>query len=59
MFNGEHYLQINGIAMGTQLVPSYAEICMGKMEHNLLQQALVKPLSWLRFINIIEKSKQP
>ena len=54
MFNGEHYLQISGTAMGTKMAPSYANIFMGKLERNLLQQAPVKPLSWLRFIDDIE-----
>jgi hypothetical protein len=28
-FDGNHYLQINGIAMGTKMAPSYANIFMG------------------------------
>ena len=31
-FNGEHYLQINGTAMGTKMAPSYANIFMGYIE---------------------------
>jgi hypothetical protein len=31
-FNGEHFLQINGTAMGTKMAPSYANIFMGKLE---------------------------
>jgi hypothetical protein len=31
-FNGEHFLQINGIAMGTNMAPSYANIFMEKLE---------------------------
>jgi hypothetical protein len=27
-FNGDHYLQINGTAMGTKMAPSYANIFM-------------------------------
>ena len=31
-FNGDHYLQINGTAMGTKMAPYYANIFMGKLE---------------------------
>nr|XP_022316718.1 uncharacterized protein LOC111120285 [Crassostrea virginica] len=54
MFNGEHYLQINGTAMGTKMAPSYANIFMGRLERNLLLKAPFRPLSWLRFIDDIE-----
>jgi hypothetical protein len=54
VFNGENFLQINVTAMGTEMVPSYANIFMGRLERNLLMQAPVKPLSWLRFIDDIE-----
>jgi hypothetical protein len=52
--NGEHFLQINGTVMGTKMAPSYANIFMGRLERNLLMQAPVKPLGWLRFIDDIE-----
>ncbi|XP_071138766.1 uncharacterized protein [Mytilus edulis] len=29
-FDGDHYLQVNGTAMGTKMAPSYANIFMGK-----------------------------
>lgn len=54
MFNGEHYIQISGTAMGTKMAPSYANIFMGRLERNLLLRAPFKPLSWLRFIDDIE-----
>lgn len=54
MFNGEHYLQVSGTAMGTKMAPSYANIFMGNLERNLLTQSPFKPLSWLRFIDDIE-----
>jgi hypothetical protein len=34
-FNGEHFLQINGTAMGTKMAPSFASIFMGKLEYNM------------------------
>jgi hypothetical protein len=41
-FNGEHFLQINGTAMGTKMAPSYANIFMGKLEKLIIQSALHK-----------------
>jgi hypothetical protein len=35
-FDGNHYLQINGTAMGTKMAPSYANIFMGDLEERLL-----------------------
>ena len=54
MFNGEHYLQINGTSMGTKMAPSYANIFMDDLEQRLLSQASFKPFSWLRYIDDIE-----
>ncbi|XP_065925150.1 uncharacterized protein [Magallana gigas] len=54
MFNGEHYIQISGTAMGTKMAPSYANIFIGRLERNLLLRAPFKPLSWLWFIDDIE-----
>jgi hypothetical protein len=53
MFNGEHYLQISGTAMG-KMEPSYANIFIGRLESRLLYYSPTKPLSWLRFIDDIE-----
>jgi hypothetical protein len=39
-FNGDHYLQINGTAMGTKMAPSYANIFMGKIEKQLLESSI-------------------
>jgi hypothetical protein len=39
-FNGDHYLQINGTAMGTNMAPSYANIFMGKLEKQLLESSI-------------------
>ena len=53
-FNGEHFLQINGTAMGTKMAPSYANIFMGKLEKHIIQSAPHKPLSWFRFIDDVD-----
>ena len=53
-FNGKHYLQIGGTAMGTRVAPSYANIFMGKLEQKLLAEAQkigLVPLVYLRFID--------
>jgi hypothetical protein len=46
-FDGNHYLQINGTAMCTNMAPSYATICMGDLEERLLLSSLKQPLPWL------------
>ena len=53
-FNGDHYLQINGTAMGTKMAPSYANILMGKLEKQLLESSIERPLSWYRFIDDVD-----
>ena len=35
-FNGQHYRQINGTAMGPKMAPSYANLFMGKFEQEAL-----------------------
>ena len=51
-FNGKHYLQINGTAMGTRMAPSYANIFMGRFESYILSNnPLSSPTIWLRYID--------
>lgn len=54
VFNGQHYLQVCGTAMGTRVAPSYANIFMGRLESQLLRQSPLQPLSWFRFIDDID-----
>ena len=42
-FNGKHYHQISGTAMGTKLAPSYANLFMEKLEEDLLSKSQYKP----------------
>ena len=35
-FNGKHYLQIHGTAMGTRMAPSYANLFLAKFETDAL-----------------------
>ncbi|KAJ8032688.1 hypothetical protein HOLleu_26285 [Holothuria leucospilota] len=54
-FNGKHYLQIQGTAMGTSVAPSYANIFMGTLAqeiHNLTSYIL--PNIWKSFIDDIQ-----
>jgi hypothetical protein len=53
-FDGNHYLQINGAAMGSKMAPSYANIFMGDLEERLLLSSLKQPLSWFRFIDDVD-----
>ena len=58
-FNGKHYHQIGGTAMGTKLAPSYACLFMGVLEKALLKKYRrehpLKPVpsTYLRFIDDI------
>ena len=40
--------------MGTKMPPSYANTCMGKLEHTILSTSLNQPLSWFRFIDDVD-----
>ena len=50
-FNGEHYLQTQGTAMGTRMAPSYANLFMAKLEETLLTQTTISPRIWWRYID--------
>ena len=41
-FNGKHYVQLLGTAIGTKMAPSYASILMGKLESDLMERAPAK-----------------
>ena len=52
-FNSKHYHQISGTAMGTKLVPSYANLFMTKFEENHVNTYHLLPTLWKRFIDDI------
>ena len=52
-FNGDHYLQTGGTAMGTSLAPNYANLFMDRFETKALAGFPQKPLTWKRFIDDI------
>ena len=52
-FNGKHYHQKSGTAMGTKLVPSYANLFMSKFEQAHVYTYQLQPTLWKRFIDDI------
>ena len=52
-FNGKHYHQNSGTAMGTKLAPSYANLSMTKFEQAHVYTYHLQPTSWKRFIDDI------
>ena len=52
-FNGKHYHQISGTALGTKLVPSNANLFMTKFEENHVYTYPLQPTLWKRFIDDI------
>ena len=53
-FQGQHFVQQTGTAMGTKMAPcSYANLYMGRLEDHFLKGATDKPLMWFRYIDDI------
>ena len=52
-FNGNHYLQIQGVSMGTRVAPTYANMVLSVMEDSFLEEQVLKPKCWFRFIDDI------
>ncbi len=52
-FDGTHYTQISGTAMGTKVAPSYANIFMAQFEHIHVYPHHAKFLVWWRYIDDI------
>ena len=51
-FAGNYYKQINGVAMGTRMGPSYANLFVGYVEHQFFNQYnSPKPELYGRYIN--------
>ncbi|KAL9988930.1 hypothetical protein ACROYT_G003426 [Oculina patagonica] len=55
VFNGEHFIQQHGIAMGTRMAPAFANLFMGDFERKALEGYTDKPLLWFRYIDNILK----
>ena len=52
-FTRKNYLQTHGTAMGTKMAVAFANIFMGKVESQILEQSAKKPLAWKRYIDDI------
>lgn len=52
-FSDKIYHQIMGVAMGTKLAPSYANLFMAELEEQLLNCLPLDPLLWKRYIDDI------
>ena len=52
-FNGDHYTQIHGCAMGSRFSPSYACCFMAYLEEDWLKHAPIKPILYKRYIDDI------
>ena len=52
-FNDKNYLQIKGTAMGTKMAPCYANIFMEKLESEMLNSFILKPIHYYRYIDDI------
>jgi len=50
-FNGRHFLQTQGVAMGTRVAPTIANLVMGNFEHQYVYQYTLSPTIWLRYID--------
>ncbi|XP_078374508.1 uncharacterized protein LOC144658057 [Oculina patagonica] len=53
VFNGEHFIQQHGTAMGTRMAPAFANLFMGDFERKALEGYTDKPLLWFRYIDDI------
>ena len=52
-FNGQHFLQIKGTAMGKKFAPAYANIYMAMWEETILPVCTKQPLCFYRFLDDI------
>ena len=52
-FDRNHFLQINGTAMGTRVAPTYANLFMALFEEKYTYTHNSKPRKWFRFIDDI------
>jgi hypothetical protein len=50
-FNGKHYLQISGTAIGTMVAPSFGNRFLNKFEILHVYTYKVQPLVWYRYID--------
>ncbi|XP_063529636.1 uncharacterized protein LOC134740911 [Cydia strobilella] len=51
VWRGEHYLQIEGVAMGSPIAPVVANIFMEDFEQRALESCPHRPRLWLRYVD--------
>ena len=52
-FNGDHYLQIGGVSMGTKMAPNFADDFLAEFEERYVYTYRDQPLLWARFLDDI------
>ncbi len=52
-FNGEHFLQTQGVSMGTKAAPTIANLVRGDFENTHVYTYHLQPMLWIRFIDDI------
>ena len=52
-FNGQHYTQVHGVAMGSRFSPAYACCFLSVLENNWLRTGPIRPIFWKRYIDDI------
>jgi hypothetical protein len=50
-FNGEHFLQIGGTAMGTKMAPNFANLYLAYFEELYVYTYSFQPIFWVRFLD--------
>ena len=50
-FNQQNYLQIQGVAMGTKVAPTIANLVMGNFEKQFVYSYPTQPSLWIRYID--------
>ena len=50
-FNGKHYVQTEGTAIGSHLGMNYASVYLGLWEKTLFENSKTKPMTYFRFVD--------
>jgi hypothetical protein len=50
-FNGDHFLQICGTAMGSRAAPAYANLFLDRFENKYVYTYKLQPMTWLRYLD--------
>jgi hypothetical protein len=50
-FNGKHYVQTEGTAIGSHLGMNYASVYLGSWENTVFENSKTKPMTYFRFVD--------